>query len=125
MPDKKKQIRFFGSSTDLTSGWSPSYFPTGCAESDDPYFDVFKKADGLLTKAYGVGGVDFKYVDIATPDVLEYLDDVNQIVENHYELPYVAIDGEAISAGISNAKEIVEEIKHYFDTTVWLEVFIS
>ncbi|WP_231841010.1 hypothetical protein [Deferribacter desulfuricans] len=58
-------------------------------------------------------GVDFKYVDISTPEVLDYIDDVNTIVENRLPLPYVSINGKPVSWGEEDVDEIFVKIVNF------------
>jgi len=84
--------------------------------SEDPYFDIANKLEGKLVKKYGLDGVDFRYVDISSPEVLEYIDEVSTIVENRLPLPYVSINGSPVSWGIDDAEEIFIKIVNFLNS---------
>jgi hypothetical protein len=66
--------------------------------------------DAFLTKN-DCRDYEMKYIDISTPEVLNYLEDVNNIVEGRLPLPYVSVDGRPFCWGIEDAGEAYEELK--------------
>ena len=78
---------------------------------DDPYYVLFLEVDALLTKNFDKEMFDFKYVDVSSPDVLDYIDEVTTIVENDLPLPYVSLNGKPICWGFENAENIFEKVK--------------
>jgi disulfide oxidoreductase YuzD len=80
---------------------------------DDPYFEMANKVDALLTNYLGADKFELKYIDISTPEVLDYIDDVNTIVENRLPLPYVAIGSKPVAWGLEEAEEIFDRIKEF------------
>lgn len=66
--------------------------------------------DAFLSKN-GCSGYDIKYVDISTPEVLDYLEDVNNIVEGRLPLPYISVDGRPFCWGIEDPDEVYCKLK--------------
>jgi disulfide oxidoreductase YuzD len=66
--------------------------------------------DALLSKKLGVNNFDIHYVDISSPEVLDYIDDVNTIVENRLPLPYVTLNGKPLCWGDEEAEKIYSKI---------------
>ncbi|MGA1846554.1 hypothetical protein [Deferribacter abyssi] len=66
-----------------------------------------------MTKEFGVDNVDFKYVDISSPEVLDYIDDVNNIVENRFPLPYVSVNKKPVVWGLDDPQEIFMKITEF------------
>jgi disulfide oxidoreductase YuzD len=66
--------------------------------------------DALLTKEFDKNEFDFKYIDVSSPEVLEYIEEVNTIVENDLPLPYVSLNGKPVCWGIVNSKEVFDKI---------------
>lgn len=73
------------------------------------------KVDALLTNYLGQGSFEMRYIDISTPEVLDYIDDVNTIVENRLPLPYVAVGNRPIAWGLEDPQEIFYRIKEFLD----------
>lgn len=69
--------------------------------------------DAILTKE--IASVDFEvvYIDITTPEVLDYLEDVNTIVENRLPLPYVAIGNRPVCWGEEDAASMCNKISEF------------
>jgi disulfide oxidoreductase YuzD len=79
--------------------------------TEDPYEELSYKVDALLTKEYGKEKIDFKYVDVSSPDILEYINHVTNIVEGRLPLPYVALNDKPLCWGLSEAKDVIGRIK--------------
>ncbi len=120
---EKKKIVMFGSSAEFNSGWSPSYFPTACGVSDDPYFDLFNEVDALLSKEFDIDDFEFKYVDITTPEILDYMNDINTIVDNDLTLPYISINSIPIVFGEADPKIIFEKIKEKLENAWYIQTW--
>jgi disulfide oxidoreductase YuzD len=73
------------------------------------------RVDALLTNYLGHGNFELRYIDISTPEVLDYIDDVNTIVENRLPLPYVAIGNRPVAWGLEEAGEIFDRIKEFLE----------
>ncbi|TCK58363.1 hypothetical protein [Seleniivibrio woodruffii] len=69
------------------------------------------KLDALLNSEFGPDRVDFKYVDVASPEILDYIDDIGSIVEGRLTLPYVTMNGEPLCWGLSDAGDIMTRLK--------------
>ncbi len=54
---------------------------------------------------------ELKYVDISSPEVLDYLEDVNNIVERMLPLPYVSVNGRPFCWGVEDPGEVFEKLK--------------
>ena len=78
---------------------------------DDPYLVLFTEVDALLTKEYDKDLFDFKYIDVSSPEVLDYIDEVNTIVENDLPLPLISLNGKPVCWGLGDAKTIFEKLK--------------
>lgn len=89
----------------------PFLLPSGCGEKDDPYEELSFKTDALLTKEYGVDRVDFKYIDVSSPEILEYINDVTNIVEGRLPFPYVSLNSKPLCWGLMEATDIMDKIK--------------
>lgn len=74
---------------------------------------MFKDIDALLTKEFGVDKFDFEYIDISTPDILEYMEDINTIVESRLPLPYISISTKPVVWGSESVTEMFEKIKEH------------
>jgi len=55
--------------------------------------------------------VDLKYIDVSTPDVMDYIDDVTTIVEGRLPFPYLSVNGKPCCWGEEDIKVITEKIK--------------
>ena len=64
-----------------------------------------------MTKEYGKDLFDFKYIDVSSPEVLDYIDEVNTIVENDLPLPLISLNGIPVCWGLGDAKTIFEKLK--------------
>lgn len=73
--------------------------------------DLNAKVDALLTQEYSLECVDCRYIDVSTPDILDYIDDVNIIVESRLPLPYVSLNGKPLCWGLDSAQEIFDRIR--------------
>ncbi|KAA0256927.1 hypothetical protein FHQ18_12475 [Deferribacter autotrophicus] len=71
-----------------------------------------------MTKEFGLESVDFKYVDISSPEVLDYIDDVNNIVENRFPLPYVSVNKKPVAWGLDDPEEIFIKITNFVNSQV-------
>ncbi|WP_022851866.1 hypothetical protein [Limisalsivibrio acetivorans] len=69
------------------------------------------KLDALLSAEFGSANVDFGYVDVSTPEVLEFINDVSNIVENRLPLPYITLNERALCWGVKDPAEIVKRVK--------------
>lgn len=65
----------------------------------------------MLTKEYGKDGVDFKYIDVSSPEILEYINDVTNIVEGKLPFPYISLNDKPLCWGVMEPSEIMEKIK--------------
>lgn len=70
----------------------------------------------MLTNEIGSESFELVYIDISTPEVLDYIDDINTIVENRLSLPYVAVGKKPVSWGLEDAEEIFSRIKIFLDS---------
>lgn len=66
--------------------------------------------DAILTQKLSTNSFEVIYIDITTPEVLDYIEDVNTIVENRLPLPYVAIGNKPICFGKEDAEIIAEKV---------------
>lgn len=73
------------------------------------------KVDALLTKSLGSDNFEVIYIDISTPEVLDYIDDINTIVENKLPLPYVSIGHTPVAWGLEEAEEIFNRINDFLN----------
>ncbi|MCX8084844.1 MAG: hypothetical protein N3C60_07995 [Calditerrivibrio sp.] len=76
------------------------------------------KVDALLTNKMGQEAFELKYVDISTPEVLDYIEDINTIVENRLPLPYVAVGKTPVAWGLEDANEIYQRIVEHLEKKV-------
>jgi len=65
----------------------------------------------LLRKEFGKDGVDFKYIDVSSPEILEYVNEVTTIVEGRLPFPFVSMSSKPLCWGVLEADEIMEKIK--------------
>ncbi|UOD34209.1 hypothetical protein DSN97_08590 [Deferribacteraceae bacterium V6Fe1] len=66
--------------------------------------------DALLTKKLGAESFELQYVDISSPEVLDYIDDVNTIVENRLPLPYVSLNDKPLCWGLEDPEKICDKV---------------
>jgi len=69
------------------------------------------KLDSLLSSEFGPDKVDFKYIDVASPEILDYIGDIESIVEGRLTLPYVTMNGKPLCWGLSDAGDIMTRLK--------------
>ncbi|PLX67302.1 MAG: hypothetical protein C0603_09535 [Denitrovibrio sp.] len=60
---------------------------------------------------YGTGGVDFKYIDVSSHEILDYIDHVTNIVEGRLPFPYISLNDKPLCWGLMEATDIVDKIK--------------
>jgi len=65
----------------------------------------------MLTSEFGKDGVDFKYIDVSSPEILEYINEVTTIVEGRLPFPLISLSSKPLCWGIMEAPEIMEKIK--------------
>jgi len=53
---------------------------------------------------------DLEYIDISTPDVLNYMNEITTIVENRLPLPFVTLDDKPLCFGVEDAEKILDKI---------------
>ncbi|MEF3254103.1 MAG: hypothetical protein K6348_00840 [Deferribacterales bacterium] len=71
------------------------------------------KLDALLTNEIGAENFELRYVDISSPEVLDYIEDINTIAENRLPLPYVAIGNRPVAWRLEAAEDILGRIKDF------------
>jgi len=67
--------------------------------------------DAMLTNDYGKECVDFKYIDVSSPEILEYINDVTNIVEGKLPFPYISLNGKPLCWGLMEVSDILAKIK--------------
>lgn len=67
--------------------------------------------DALLTAELGTDTFDFKYVDVSSPEILDYISDIETIVDGRLPLPYVSLNRKPLCWGLSEAEDIVGRVK--------------
>lgn len=65
----------------------------------------------MLTSEYGKDGVDFKYIDVSSPEILEYINDVTTIVEGRLPFPYISLGDKPLCWGLMEASDILQKVK--------------
>lgn len=65
----------------------------------------------MLTTEFGKGGVDFRYVDVSSPEILEYINEVTTIVEGRLPFPFVTLNEKPLCWGLMEASEIMDKIR--------------
>jgi hypothetical protein len=55
--------------------------------------------------------VDFRYIDVSSPEILDYISDIENIVDGRLTLPYVVMDKKPLCWGLSEAEDIMTRIK--------------
>lgn len=83
--------------------------------------ELSKQVDGILTQKLPPNSFEIIYIDITTPEVLDYIDDVNTIVENRLPLPYVALGHKPICFGEEDAQRIAERIFEKIKHKGWVK----
>lgn len=64
----------------------------------------------MLTQKIGSESFEFRYVDISSPEVLDYINDVNIIVENRLPLPYVSLNDKPLCWGLNDPELICNKV---------------
>jgi len=65
----------------------------------------------LLTGEFGNDNVDFKYIDVSSPEILDYINDVTNIVEGRLPFPYISLNDKPLCWGLMEPQEIIGKIK--------------
>jgi disulfide oxidoreductase YuzD len=78
---------------------------------DDPYQEMAFKLDALLTAEFGAENLDLKYIDVSTPEVLEYINDVSNIVEGRLPFPYITVNETPLCWGVADMDEVTGRVK--------------
>lgn len=65
----------------------------------------------MLTGEYGKNAVDFKYIDVSSPEILEYINDVTTIVEGRLPFPYISLNDKPLCWGLMEPKDIAEKVR--------------
>ncbi|ADD68747.1 hypothetical protein Dacet_1984 [Denitrovibrio acetiphilus DSM 12809] len=73
--------------------------------------------DAMLTAEYGKENVDFSYIDVSSPEVLEYIDDVTNIVDGRLPFPYISLNGKPLCWGLMESADIIGKVKEKLDCT--------
>jgi disulfide oxidoreductase YuzD len=53
---------------------------------------------------------DLQYIDISTPEVLSYINEITTVVENRLPLPFVTLNEKLLCWGEDDAKNILYKI---------------
>lgn len=69
------------------------------------------KLDALLTQEYGTDRVDLKYIDVSSPEILDYISDIETIVDGRLPLPYVSLNKKPLCWGLSEPEDVMTRLK--------------
>jgi hypothetical protein len=83
---------------------------------DDPYQELSFKTDAMLTAQFGKDKVDFQYVDVSSPEILDYINDVTTIVEGRLPFPYVSLNSKPLCWGLMEAEDIMAKVMEKLDS---------
>ncbi|MGE4319769.1 MAG: hypothetical protein AB7E96_12800 [Deferribacterales bacterium] len=65
----------------------------------------------MLTAEFGTEKFDFKYIDVASPEILDYISDIETIVDGRLPLPYLSMNKKPLCWGLSEAEDILGRIR--------------
>lgn len=51
-----------------------------------------------------------KYVDVSSPEILDYISDIETIVDGRLPLPYVSLNKKPLCWGLSEAEDIMSRV---------------
>jgi len=64
-----------------------------------------------LTKEFGSRNIDFKYIDVSSPEILEYVNDITTIVEGRLPFPFISMNSKPLCWGLMEPSEILNRVK--------------